>query len=135
MMTKESIVQIIGRIERLEHAVFGKQPAASTRKATNRPENNTLDFSINIRAFVKRFATDKSGPKKFVLILAYLTKGTVGKNVALSEIRKQWEKMSAKTLLGKFNRFYPNEAKTQGWVDSKERGTYCLADGWKEVYE
>lgn len=120
------------RIERLEEAVFGKKlglSKESRRKSTTIPQN----FSMNIRAFAKRFVADKSGPKKFVLLLAYFSKGQVGKNIELSTIRKDWDKMSAKTLLGKFNRFYPNEAKTQGWVDSKEFGTYCLTDGWKEV--
>ncbi len=43
--------------------------------------------------------------------------------------------MSGKKLLGKFNGFYTNQAKTQGWVDSKEHGTYCLSTSWQESYE
>ena len=70
-----------------------------------------------------------------MLLLAYLAKGEIGKDVALADIRKEWGKMSGKNNLGKFNRFYPNEAKSQGWVDSAEYGTYCLSDSWQEAYE
>lgn len=136
-MSKNDLSSIISRIERLEAEVFGDKAkrAKDNAKTPVKTKNPKLDFSINIRAFVKRFATDKSGPKKFVLLLAYLTKGEIGKNVVLGDIRKEWGKMSGKNLLGKFNRFYPNEAKTQGWIDSKEYGTYCLADTWQESYE
>lgn len=136
-MSKNDLSSLISRVELLEAEVFGNKAKhnKNNTKTTVKTKNPKLDFSINIRAFVKRFATDKSGPKKFVLLLAYLTKGETGKNVVLGDIRKEWGKMSGKNLLGKFNRFYPNEAKTQGWIDSKEYGTYCLADTWQESYE
>lgn len=136
-MSKNDLSSLITRIERLEAEVFSdkvKRVNAGT-DISAKTKNPKLDFSINIRAFVKRFVADKSGPKKFVLLLAYLAKNEIGKNVALSDIRKEWNRMSGKNLLGKFNRFYPNEAKTQGWIDSKEYGTYCLADSWQESYE
>lgn len=136
-MSKNDLLSLITRIERLEAEVFGDKvkrvnAGTDTSAKTKKPK---LDFSINIRAFVKRFVADKSGPKKFALLLAYLAKSEIGKNVALSDIRKEWNRMSGKNLLGKFNRFYPNEAKTQGWIDSKEYGTYCLADSWQKSYE
>lgn len=136
-MSKDNFSHLISRIERLEKAVFGDKKLSSkiSTESTRKTRNLCLDFSLNIRAFVKRFVADKSGPKKFVLLLAYLTKGKIGIGIKLGKIRKEWNKMSGKSLLGKFNRFYPNEAKTQGWVDSKEYGVYCLTDSWQEVYE
>ena len=136
-MSKNDLSSLIIRIERLEVEVFGDKVKRTkdSIKTSAKTKNQKLDFSINIRAFVKRLAADKSGPKKFVLLLAYLAKGEIGKNVVLGDIRKEWNKMSGKKLLGKFNRFYPNEAKTQGWIDSKEYGTYCLANSWQESYE
>lgn len=136
-MSKNDLSLLITRVELLEAEVFGDKAkhTKDNAKPSAKTKSPKLDFSINIRAFVKRFATDKSGPKKFVLLLAYLTKGEIGKNIVLGDIRKEWGKMSGKNLLGKFNRFYPNEAKTQGWIDSKEYGTYCLADTWQESYE
>ena len=92
-----------------------------------------VDFSLNERAFVKRYVVGKSGPKRFTLLLAYLSRGEINKNVELSEIKKHWNKMTAKTLLSRFNMFYPNEAKTRGWIDSKEYGSYNLTNEWKNV--
>jgi hypothetical protein len=97
-MSKNDLSSIISRIERLEAEVFGDKTkrAKNNTKTSAKAKNPKLDFSINIRAFVKRFATDKSGPKKFVLLLAYLTKGEIGKNVVLGDVRKEWGKMSGK---------------------------------------
>ncbi|OGF64263.1 hypothetical protein A2661_00770 [Candidatus Giovannonibacteria bacterium RIFCSPHIGHO2_01_FULL_45_24] len=131
--------QLITRVEKaekdiadLKKAVFGNNRPKPKIKGSSHQEP---DFSLNIRAFVKRYAAGKSGPKRFVLLLAFLTKSEVGVDVELEKVRNEWSKMSAKNLLGKFNRFYPNEAKTQGWADSKAHGTYCLTNAWKEVYE
>ena len=136
-MSKNDLSSLADRVKRLEAEVFGNKVKHSKAEAKTqtKAKNPTLDYSINIRAFAKRFVADKSGPKKFVLLLAYLAKGDGKKNIALSDIKKEWDKMSGKNLLGNFNRFYSNEAKTQGWVNSREHGTYCLADSWQESYE
>lgn len=131
-MTSDNLTKIITRIEKLEKAVFGSNVKKNIM-ASKRTSGQDIDFSLNERAFVKRYAADKSGPKKFTLLLAYLSKGEINKNVELSEIRKYWNKMATKTLLGKFNRFYPNNAKTHGWIDSKEYGNYNLTNEWQNV--
>lgn len=136
-MNDYDISALINRIKRLEDEVFGKKVniTQNNTKASKKIKNPPLDFSLNIRAFVKKFATKKSGAKKFVLLLAFLTKEEVGKDITLAEIQREWNKMSGKGMLGKFNRFYPNSAKTQGWINSKKSGIYCLANSWKEAYE
>lgn len=130
-MTNENLIEIIKRIDKLEEAVFddGKNKMKSASKISTR----NIDFSINERAFVKRYAVDKSGPKKFTLLLAYFAKGEVDKNFDLSDIKNHWNKMSAKNMLGKFNMFYPNDAKNRGWIDSKEYGKYNLTNEWNNV--
>ncbi|NCO24923.1 hypothetical protein GW901_00145 [Candidatus Parcubacteria bacterium] len=120
------------RIEKLEKAVFNSKVREDTTTLKKTAAKN-INFSFNERTFVKRYVVDKSGPKRFTLLLAYLSKGGVNKNIELSEIKKHWNKMTAKTLLGKFNMFYPNDAKTRGWIDSKEYGTYNLTNEWKNV--
>jgi len=132
-MTKENLADIIARIEKLEKEVFGSTKNKKSLVATSPNQNSKIDFSINERAFVNRYATEKSGPKKFTLMVAYLAKGEIEKNIQLSEIKKRWSKMSAKSLLGEFNMFYPNDAKTRGWIDSKEHGSYCLTNEWKDM--
>ena len=125
--------KIIRRIEKLEKAVFSTGKAKARKRNADTTQAIDIDFSLNKNAFVKRYATDKSGPKKFTLLLAYLAKGEVGKSIEVGEISKHWGKMSAKQLLGKFNRFYPNDAKTKGWIDPKEYGSYTLTKEWKNV--
>ena len=130
-MTNNNLTEIIKRIEKLEEAVFGN--GKNKTKSTSKISAHNIDFSINERAFVKRYTIDKSGPKKFTLLLAYLVKGEVDKNFDLSDIKNHWNKMSAKNMLGKFNMFYSNDAKNRGWVDSKEHGKYNLTNEWKSV--
>lgn len=132
-MTNENLAHIIARIEKLEQAVFETAIKEKKLPAKTSDIKMDIDFSINERAFVKRYATDKSGPKKFTLLLAYLAKGEIEKNIELSEIKKYWGKMTSKALLGKFNMFYPNDAKTRGWVGSKEYGSYNLTNEWKVI--
>ena len=130
-MTNENLTEIIKRIEKLEEAVFGN--GKNKMKLASKISTRNIDFSINERAFVKRYAADKSGPKKFTLLLAYLTKGEVDKNFDLRDIKNHWNKMSAKNMLGKFNMFYSNDAKNRGWIDSEEYGKYNLTNEWNNV--
>lgn len=133
-MNKNDLSSIITRIERLEAEVFGRKQ--KVKKKQNQTIKVELDFSLNIRAFVKNFAANKSGSKKFTLLLAYLTKGELEKSVKLVDIKREWNKMKAKNLLdGSFNNFYTNDAKMRGWVDSKKYGTYCLSTNWQEAYK
>lgn len=132
-MKEQDLGKVIERIEKLEKAIFGDKKITKEGKKRKVVAISDINFSLNARAFVDRYAIDKSGPKKFTLLLAFLTKGELEKSIGLNEIKKYWNKNKAKTLLGKFNMFYPNEAKTKGWVDSKEYGTYCLTNEWKDV--
>ena len=132
-MAKHNLVDIVARIEKLEEEVFNSQVKKTDSKKATSATAAGIVFTLNERAFVSRYATDKSGPKKFTLMLAFLAKGEIEKNIQLSEIKKHWGKMTSKALLGKFNMFYPNDAKTRGWIDSKEYGSYSLTSEWKEI--
>jgi len=131
-MTKENIEQIVKRIKRLENAVFGivrdeKQEKNIIGLGTK------INFSLNERAFVKRYAIGKSGAKKFTILLAYIAAGKIDKDIKLSEIKSRWNKMSAKNILGKFNMFFTSDAKNNGWVNSKKYGFYNLTEEWKNI--
>lgn len=130
-MENEELSKIIARIEKLEKAVFGGRRVKKDKSQHTLPVD--IDFSLNERAFIKRYASKKSGPEKFTILLAHLVRGNVDKEIEISEITKHWSKMSAKNLLGKFNRFYSNDAKTKGWVDSKKRGSYKLTKEWENA--
>lgn len=104
-------------------------------QAKSAPAPRDLDFEANERAFVKAHARGLSGPKKFVLLLAHLTKGKLGVDVELKNIEKHWNRMTAPNLLdGKFNRFYTNSAKESGWVNTKKQGMYSLRPQWRDIF-
>jgi hypothetical protein len=129
-MTREDISQILKRIERIENAVFGKVRIDKQEIVATGP-NTKINYSLNERAFVKRYATKKSGPEKFTLMVAYLVKGKVGETVLLDTIQKHWNRM--KSMLGEFNRFYSNQAKSNNYVDTEGRGKYKLTDEWEQI--
>jgi len=121
----------------LSRSAKGKVTHSSSKAdtASQTSRSRKLDFSVNERNFIKTHAKGLSGPKKFVLMLAYLTKGKVGLDTPVSAVRSRWGKMTAQNLMGyDFNVKYPNEAKTQGWVDSKKNGVYHLREKWTEIF-
>ena len=59
--------------------------SATAKKVTSKAVTATLDFAKSEREFVKAYARDLNGPRKFVLLVAFVSKGQVGKEVELSE--------------------------------------------------
>lgn len=112
----------------------GSPPTKTARAKSAQPAK--LDFGLNERNFIKTHAKGLSGPKKFTLLLAYVAKGKVGVEIELSTLRPMWNKMTSKNLMRyAFNLKYPNEAKTQGWIDSKKAGVYHLRQGWLGIFD
>jgi hypothetical protein len=104
--------------------------------ANKKVNGNQIEFSMPLRPFIKRYAVGLSGPKKFTLVLAHLTGGSVSKRVALEEVQRCWGRMTAKGLLGmKFNRFYPAAAKDNDWVNTEKSGLYYLRPSWKNIFQ
>lgn len=91
-----------------------------------------LDFGKPIRPFMNRYSKKRSGSKKFVLLLAWLAKGDLKKQVALSEIKSQWNRMTA-ILEMDFNLFFTGDAKDRDWVETKTKGLYNLRPTWRDV--
>lgn len=112
----------------------GKSSAKSVDTKSTRPTK--LNFELNEKNFIKTYAKGLSGPKKFTLLIAHITKGKTGVDVEIGTISSKWNKMKAKNLLGyAFNSKYPTEAVTQGWVDSKKYGSYHLRQEWMSVFD
>ena len=88
-MKDQNINQIIKRINKLEKTVeeLRRVVFGSSKEAKQLTEHKAtqISFSLNIRAFINRYAADKSRPKKFVLLLAYLAKGEIGKNIEIGK--------------------------------------------------
>ena len=140
-MPSREIVEKLNQIKQLADeclSELGENRAKERSKKLSsfKPVSTKLDFSLNERAFVKKYARSLSGVKKFVILLAYLAEGRVGKEVELKDVQKNWNKMTASNLLGcKFNTFYSNTAKDNGWVNSPRKGVYTLRQSWMEVFK
>jgi excinuclease UvrABC ATPase subunit len=140
-MNNEQLERDIKLIKELaERCLSGLKSTVKQRRSANPSSGVTksnlarIDFDIPIRPFVKLYSKGLAGPKKFTLIVAYLSKGDFKKEVTLAEIEKTWNKMTAPHLLGmKFNRFYAGQAKDNDWVETKKKGTYNLRPSWKVV--
>jgi hypothetical protein len=107
----------------------GKQRA----KATSSDRLSSPSFSLNIRAFMKRYASGKSGPQKFALLLARLTNGKTGVDIPGKDIEAAWKRM--KGVMGAYNPAYSTRAKEQGWLNPSKYGVYSLSPSWTEVLE
>jgi hypothetical protein len=124
-----------GCLADLDDSTKSKRPAKKLPASSHTSKPIDIDFGIPLRPFVKQYAKGLSGPKKFVLLLSRLAKGDVKKEVGIEEIKKHWNKMKAKSLLGlDFNTFYPTRAGENDWVEAKEKGIYNLRPSWKEIF-
>jgi hypothetical protein len=138
-MNREIFIQKLEQIKNLTEEclseISSKPELKTKRKNTERSISSlvNIDFDMNERAFIKKYSQGMGGPKKFVLVLAYLVKGKVGLEKTLTEIEKRWNKMTS-LLKGKFNRYYSARAKENNWVDSRKSGFYFLTKNWKEIF-
>jgi hypothetical protein len=144
---REFDAELVQRIEQardlLNEALVLSKKASRTvpRSSVTAPvkakvRSSSIDFSTPMRAFVKKYATGMNGAKKFVLLVAYLTKGDSSKRVTLAEVEKHWNKMTANGLLGmKFNRLYTSRARENDWADTEKAGSYHLRPSWKDIFE
>lgn len=139
---RNKLIEMLGQIKLLvEQCITLVGDEASSRPTSKaKPQSpgkiirKGLDFNLPERAFVRTYARHLSGPKKFVLLVAYLAKGKVGVDVQLGSVKKHWNRMTSPSLLrGKFNRFYSNAARERGWVDTKKAGIYFLRPTWTEA--
>ena len=125
----------------IELARAGKSSRRTLRKRRTHSETNKknakdrVELSMPIRPFIKKYAVGLSGPKKFTLVLAHLAGGDPSKKVALEDIQRCWNRMTAKVLLGvKFNRFYSATAKDNDWVNTEKSGLYHLRPSWTNIF-
>lgn len=115
----------------LEHPTASRKDLNTARSVAGA----SLDFTMPIRAFVKKHSQGMNGSEKFTLLIAYLTKGDTSKTVPLSQIQSHWNKMKSKRLLGmKFNRLYTSQARESDWATAEKAGAYHLRPSWKTIF-
>jgi site-specific DNA-cytosine methylase len=109
-----------------------RRRVASVRKASlARAHAKKPNFSLPIRAFVRRYAKNLSGPQKFTALVAKLAKGKAGVAISLKDVEKRWNQMTHS--LGSYNGAHSSRAKDNGWVDSPKRSFYVLVPGWTDA--
>ena len=110
---------------------LSSRPTRSSRAGSRKGSPVRANFSTPMRAFVKAHARTLSGPKKFALLVAYLSKNNPEKTVPLTDIESNWNKMTG--LLGEYNPAHSTRAKDNGWVDSPKQGVYVIVPGWEII--
>lgn len=144
-MSPEKLISILNKIRTLAdeglkelglHATT-REPSARWKAAgRERSTVATIDFDKPLRPFIKTYGKGLSGPKKFTLLLSWLAKGDHKKQVELNELQRQWNRMTAKSLLGmEFNRFYAAEARNNDWVEVGKKGLYNLRPSWRGIFK
>lgn len=108
---------------------------AETRGVIRRTDHRkSLDFNSNPRAFFKKYTHGLPGPKKFVLVVAYIAKGRTSVVVPFGQIQKIWDSNRGALGGGKLtSRTYGTRAKEKDWVESPKYGSYRLTDKWREA--
>jgi len=104
-------------------------PATRPEATRTRGAPPTPDFSLPVRAFMNRYARNRTGPQAFTLLVARLAEGEVGREVRVDQIRREWSRISG-ILGGSFAPVYGTRAKTEAWVDSPKRGAFVLLPDW-----
>jgi len=99
------------------------------KSAATPPSAGEPDFELPVRAFVKRYAKNLSGPRKYAVLVARLCDGTVGKTVSPREVERQWRSMT-EPMGGDYNAAYASRAKNEGWVDAPDRNSIVLLKHW-----
>jgi hypothetical protein len=105
--------------------------AVAKTRAAPRPATN-LSFSLNVLAFMKKYARSMSGSRKFTLLLAHLVQGKTGQEIAGERIASAWNRMKS-VLGGAYNGAHATRAKAEGWIDSPKWGHYALSSSWREA--
>jgi hypothetical protein len=110
-------------------AEAAKKPMAKSAVTPAPATQESVDFSLPIRPFFKRYASGKSGAQKFSILTAYLCKGKSDATVTLQALEENWNRMTA-LMGGEFNRAHSTRAKDAGWIDSPKAGQYTIRPSW-----
>lgn len=130
LITDEKGTSFEGSVELVRIAKGAKTP--------KRKEHHKIDtapslyFSLNPRAFMKRYGKNLSGSQKFTLLLARFVEGKVGQEFSVKEIASTWDRMKP-VMGGEYNTAHAIRAKEKGWVDSSKRSMYVLSVSWREA--
>ena len=93
-----------------------------------------IDFTMQSRAFFKKYTKGLSGPKAFVLMVAYFTNQQDSEVVSFGDIQKEWSKMT-QIIKPKLSTTFALRAKESNWIDSPKNAFYSLRPTWKDIFK
>ncbi len=97
-------------------------------------EEVEIDFSMQSRAFFKKYTKGLSGPKVFVLMVAYFTNQQDTAIVSFGDIQKEWSKMT-QIIKPKLSTTFALRAKESNWIDSPKNAFYSLRPNWRDIFK
>lgn len=143
-MDKNKLIAALKQIKTLAEGALKSGAAKSGRLPKSKNEETkpkrtspaihtgSLSFSLNSRAFMKKYGKGMSGSEKFVLLVAHIAKGKPGREISSDQLSSEWNRMKS-VLGGAFNQAHATRAKERGWINSPKRGSYVLSNTWKEA--
>ena len=132
-MDKE-LTEIKERLRKLEKVVFGER--IERKGPTKIGVDQILDFSLNDRAFIKKYSSGFNGHEFFTLICSYLAKGKNDAVVELLKTKETWK--GCLGIIGlPYSSIFSTRAKENSWVDvvKDARGSYILGKYWQDVFK
>ncbi len=109
------------------HVRSGAKPTGDTAEVE-------IDFSMQSRAFFKKYAKGLSATEIFVLMVAYFMNQQGGDMASLGDIQKEWSKMKG-VIKYKFSTGFTVRAKERDWVSSPKNSFYSIRPNWKEIFK
>lgn len=110
--------------------------SVSDKGRRRRSSKNSIldpDFEMPMRAFFKKYGQGLSLPKRFALVVAFLTEGDIEKEATYENIKKTWQKVSAH--LESFNSAYSTRSCDADFVEARKHGSYGLRPKWRDALQ
>ena len=114
--------------------VEDKNEAALAKDEVRLAVDPDIDFSMQARAFFKKYAKDMSGPKTFTLMVAYFVNRKSTEAASLADIQGEWSKMKS-IIKPKFSPTFALRARESDWIVSPQNSLYSLRPSWKEIFK
>lgn len=125
----------LGEVELIKTAPSSTHGAKAKQPNPHAAALKEIDFKLGVRAFLKRYiASNANGHQKFVILLAWITKGSLSQTVSYEDVVAQWNRVKSLTG-GAFNPAYTTRAKDANWVDTPKTGIYKLQPDWKGAFQ
>jgi hypothetical protein len=124
IVTNDQGVTFEGTAELVRSSKSAKTLKTETKRRAAAHIAATLSFSLNPRAFMSKYAKDRSGSRKFTLLLARLAQGKTGEEISGERVVSAWNRMKG-VMGGAWNPAHANTSEGAGLDRFAEKGVLC----------